>query len=839
MDTKTYAAFLETLPCGAAVVDSSNRVVMMNQHARALLGAPDVIEGLQLELGDSGAQVRTLRRFDGGIESLAVRTSRMTLEGVELVLAMLNPLDDEERVRQALRLVGNMGVFDHDHLTDVLYVSPEHREIFGLAPDAPVTLPGIVEQVHPDDRERVIAAVTRAHDPAGDGTFDIEYRVVRADGTLRWVSVRSVTTFDGTGAARRPIRTVGAELDVTNRRRDESALRAWAHAIASSSTGLAVAELSGHITYANRALLDLWGLASEVQLLGSNLLEHRADPAARKVALDSLAANGRWSGELECLRTDSGRVPTLASLSTVTDPGGRPVSVIASFVDISDRVRAEAERRRLANVLDATPDIVSVARMNRDFLYVNKAGRRLRGIGETESLAGHKLGETLSPAELANIEEGIEYASKHGTWCGETKIMSANGEQKELSVVAQVHGSGLERTVSVISRDITAQRKLEAQLRQSQKMEAVGSLASGVAHDFNNLLTVINTTCELLLGEGNLPPSTRDDLEVILQTGLSAASLTHQLLAFSRRQVLQPISLDLNELVDHVDKLLRRVLGEDVELQTHRGADLWPVRVDRGQVEQVLVNLAVNARDAMPHGGKLTLETSNVLIDEAYVRRHADAMLGEHVMLAVSDTGQGMTPEVLQHIFEPFFSTKGERGTGLGLATVYGIVRQSGGHIQVYSEPGRGTSFKVYLPRDPRAPVVAQGPTPAPRRATSPATIVVVEDSEGVRELVRRFLELRGHRVFTCAGPREAIALLQQLESVDLLVTDVVMPEMSGRELADQLQQSRPSLRVLFMSGYAANAIVEHGVLEAGLDFIAKPFAVDAFGMKVDEVLSR
>ncbi len=833
MDTTMYAAFIETLPGG---VDANSRVLMMNARARELLGAPDVIEGLKLELGDAGAQVRMLRRFDGGIESLAVRTSRMTLEGVELVLALLTPLDDEERVRQALRLVGNMGVFDHDHLTDVLYVSPEHREIFGVPSDAPVTLRDIVEQVHPDDRERVIGAVTRAHDPAGDGTFDIEYRVVRKDGVVRWVSVRSVTTFEGIGATRRPIRTVGAELDVTNRRRDESALRAWAHAIASSTTGLAVAELSGHVTYANRALLDLWGLASEVQLLGTNLLEHRADPATCKAALATLAATGRWNGELECWRTDGDHVPTLASLSTVTDPGGRPVSLIASFVDISERVRAEAERRRLANVLDATPDIVSVTRMNRDFLYVNKAGRRMRGFGETESLAGRKLGDTLSPAELANLEAGIEYAAQHGTWCGESKVLSAGGEVKELSVVLQVQGSGIDRTVSVISRDISPQRKLEAQLRQSQKMEAVGRLAGGVAHDFNNLLTVINTTCEILLSDEDLSKSARADVEMILQTGISAGSLTQQLLAFSRKQVLQPTALNLNELVGSVEKLLRRVIGEDIELLTHQATDLWTVRADRGQIEQVLVNLAVNARDAMPDGGKLTLETGNVVLDDEYVRRHADSMPGEHVMLAVSDNGQGMTPEVLQRIFEPFFSTKGDRGTGLGLATVYGIVRQSGGHLQVYSEPGRGTSFKVYIPRDQRSPSEDPGPGPPVLRSTAKATIVVVEDCEGVRELVRRFLERRGHRVFTCAAPAEAIALNRNF---DLLITDVVMPGMGGRELADLLRKRHPALRVLFMSGYTANAIVHHGELDVGLDFIAKPFAIDAFGLKIDEILSR
>lgn len=325
---------------------------------------------------------------------------------------------------------------------------------------------------------------------------------------------------------------------------------------------------------------------------------------------------------------------------------------------------------------------------------------------------------------------------------------------------------------------------------------------------------------------------------MILDAGRSAGSLTRQLLAFSRKQVLQPTSLDLNELVASVEKMLTRVIGEDVELHTHRAEGLWPTRVDRGQMEQVLVNLAVNARDAMPRGGKLSIETGNVVLDEEYARGHPGVTPGEYVLLAVTDDGEGMPPQVLQRCFEPFFSTKGARGTGLGLATVYGIIHQSAGHVQVASEPGRGSTFKLYLPRDRDAGSMAALTTLAPVRAAARATILVVEDSEGVRELIRRFLERRGHRVLTAARPGEALAL-GRLHAPDLLVTDVVLPGMSGRELAEELQVRQPSLRVLFMSGYTENAILHHGVLDAGLDFIAKPFAIDAFSGKIDELLSR
>ena len=837
MNTEAYAAFLETLPGGAAVVDGNNHVRMINRRARLLLGAPERLEGLELKLGDNSARVRTLRRFDGGVECLSVRASPMTLDGEEMVLALLTPLDDDERVRQALQLVGNMGIFDHDHLTDLLFVSPEHRLMFGLPPDEVVTLPRIVAQVHPEDRERVGHDILKAHDPAGDGAFDCEYRIVRPSGEVRWLSTHSVTFFEGTGGARRPVRTVGAEIDVTHRRREETALRTWAHAIASSTTGLAVADLDGRITYVNRALLQAWGLEAEARATGHSLVEFCAQPEICATAL-ATAATGRWSGDLDGKRADGTTFPALGSISMVRDPGGKPVNLVASFVDITERVAAETERRRLANVLDTTPDIVSVTRLDRQFLYINKAARRLRGIGEHESLAGRKLGDTLSPEQLANLEAGIKYATEHGTWWGESKMSTAGGEPVELSVIVQVHGEGDDRTVSVISRDITPQRRLESQLRQSQKMEAVGQLAGGVAHDFNNLLTLINASAELLLGDPALAAALRDDVEMILDAGRSAGSLTRQLLAFSRKQVLQLVSLNLNDLVASIEKMLRRVIGEDIELRTHPAPALWATRVDRGQMEQVLVNLAVNARDAMPNGGTLSFETGNVVLDEEYARAHSDVTAGEYVLLAVTDDGEGMPPHVLQRVFEPFFSTKGARGTGLGLATVYGIIRQSAGHVQVTSAPGRGASFKIYLPRDQGAGTVELPPTPLPFRALAPATILVVEDSEGVRELIRRILEKRGHRVFTAAFPDDALAL-GQLHALDLLVTDVVMPRLSGRELADALKQKHPSLQVLFMSGYTANAIAHHGVLDVGLDFIAKPFAIDAFSRKVDELLSR
>ena len=403
----------------------------------------------------------------------------------------------------------------------------------------------------------------------------------------------------------------------------------------------------------------------------------------------------------------------------------------------------------------------------------------------------------------------------------------------------------LERTTQLedASRDllseITERKSLEAQLMQSQKMEAVGRLAGGVAHDFNNLLTVIAGFGELLSEGLDHNSPLHEYSEEIKKAAERAAHLTRQLLAFGRRQILQPQVLDLNTVVADVDKMLRRLIGEDIQLKTVQNPSLGQVMADPMQIQQILLNLAVNSRDAMPKGGKLTIETANVELDEAYARGHINVTPGSYVMLAVSDTGTGMDAETRAHIFEPFFTTKEKgKGTGLGLATVYGIVKQSGGNIYVYSEPGLGTTFKIYLPQIEEPAPLPAAEKPQELLSETQRTILLVEDEAGVRTLARKVMESKGFRVLEAIQGEQALKILKEHAGpIHLLLTDVVLPGMGGRELAGHIEALHPEMRVLFMSGYTDEAIVSHGVLQSGIAFIPKPFTPDALVRKVHEIL--
>ena len=393
--------------------------------------------------------------------------------------------------------------------------------------------------------------------------------------------------------------------------------------------------------------------------------------------------------------------------------------------------------------------------------------------------------------------------------------------------------------VFILSIDITQRKRMEEQLQQAQRLESIGRLAGGISHDFNNELCVILNYAELISDQFAPDTPAREDLQEIVNAGNRAAALTRQLLAFSRRQVLQPEIISLNDVLNNLKGMLHRLLGEDIALRVSLADDLGRIKADPGQIEQVIMNLAVNARDAMPEGGRLFMETTNVELDEQYSAKHFSVKPGSYVVLAVSDSGCGMDEATRARVFDPFFTTKTHgKGTGLGLSTVFGIVAQSRGSIWVYSELGQGTTFKIYFPRD-FSPQPAERVAPRPAvRSTGTETILLVEDDEAVRAVARRILVNSGYKVLTTANPGDALELASShSETIHLLLTDVVMPTLSGRELAQRLAESRPAMRVVFMSGYTDEAMAQHGTLEPGMHLVAKPFNSTVLTRKVREAL--
>jgi len=492
-------------------------------------------------------------------------------------------------------------------------------------------------------------------------------------------------------------------------------------------------------------------------------------------------------------------------------------------------LKASEEKYKL--LFDANPNPMWVYDADTlAFLAVNQAAVRVYGYSRDEFLA-MTIKEIRPPEDVPLLIERLQgpredVSRLDGLWRHRRK----DGTLLDVEILSSAIVLGGVTVRLVMTTDVSEKKRLEAQLLQAQKMEAIGRLAGGVAHDFNNLLGVITGYSELLRKNlGSRDPGQKR-VEQIQKAADRAAALTRQLLAFSRKEVIQPKVLDLNEIVADVDNMLHRLIGEDVQLVTKLGEDLGRVHADRGQVDQIIVNLAVNARDAMPQGGDLWIETSNVVLDEAYLRTHADVRPGPYVLLAVSDTGHGMDSETLSHIFEPFFTTKAEgKGTGLGLATVFGIVKQSGGHVSVYSEPSRGTTFRVYLPRvDARTPAneVAVVIAP-PSRGTE--TVLLVEDAEALRPMIHEILEAAGYHVLESSDPEEAVLRAGVHDGpLDLVLTDVVMPRMSGPGLVKAVQATRPGVKVLFMSGYTNETIGRRGILEPGVHFLQKPFTSEA-----------
>jgi PAS domain S-box-containing protein len=564
----------------------------------------------------------------------------------------------------------------------------------------------------------------------------------------------------------------------------------------------------------------------------------------------------QWSFEYRFRRADGSYADVLDQGFFLADAAGRPTRALGSMRDVSDLKAAEAalreSRDRLEVILQGVADGILVLDPAGRVTYANATAARIIGFPSPEALVATPPDELLRRAEF--FDEGgrplpPERLPAFRVLGGEPEAeelihwrdLATRADRWGYFRALPVRGlDGRPRLVVLIAHDVTERRRLEEQVRQAQKMDAVGRLAGGVAHDFNNLLTAIAGFGTLARdGLGPADPN-RPFLDEILKAARRAADLTGQLLAFGRRQLLTLKDLDLNALVRDAELLFGRLVGERVRLVTDLAPDLGPVRADPGRLEQVLLNLVVNARDAMPGGGTLTVTTANVTLDAA--RKHLDVGPGPYVLLTVADTGVGMDPATAARVFEPFFTTKPVgKGTGLGLATAYGIIKQSGGHIDVETAPSRGSTFRVYLPRpDPAGAAAAARPTPPAPPPAPAATLLVVEDDAMVRSLTRLALEQRGYRVLVAAGGPDALRLAGAHEGpIDLLVTDVVMPGMGGREVAERLAAARPGLRVLFLSGYIDDAALRQQVAGAEVGFLQKPFTPTALAREVRQALDR
>ncbi len=634
--------------------------------------------------------------------------------------------------------------------------------------------------------------------------------------------------------------------DITERKRSEERLYLLSQIVERSPELIAIGDPDGRITYANRAFLKAFGY-SEEEILGKHFsctISPR-NPAALLAEIAEgqtkyLEGDG-WQGECLRIRRDGTEFPVLLSRGQIKNPEGRAVGTFGVSRDITGRKREEEDTRRLAAIVESSFDAIMSTTLEGVVLTWNSGAERIYGYSAAEIIGRH-IGIVVPPDrqdELSDVLGKVKRGEKLEQF--ETTGVRKDGRQIHILLTASPikDATGQIVGISDIVRDISDDKRMEQMFRQAQKMEAVGRLAGGVAHDFNNLLGVIIGYTETLLDRIGHDAELRAQAEQIGKAADRAASLTRQLLAFSRQQVLQPKILNLDTVVGEMEKMLHRLIGEDVEILTIQNPSPGSVRADQGQMEQVIMNLAVNARDAMPHGGKLIIETSNVDVGAEYALSHRPFLAGPYVLLTVSDTGVGMDQETKAHLFEPFFTTKElGRGTGLGLATVYGVVKQSGGYIWAYSEPGQGSVFKIYLPRVDQAALKIRPSGEAIQILRGTETVLLVEDEQSLRALTRDLLERSEYSVLEASSGAHALEVAQRHGGpIHLLLTDVIMPGMNGAILAANLAPLHPEMKVLFMSGYTGSFATQKGLLGEGSKVLQKPFSRDALLRKLREVL--
>jgi PAS domain S-box-containing protein len=755
----------------------------------------------------------------------------------------------QEKLRISRAVTGVAGAWEWDIASDRLYGDARFASLYGIGPVALAEgLPtaAFFNAIHPADRPRVRIAIAGIMN--GAEVFAKDYRVVGPDGTITWVSARGRAHLND---ADEPVRFSGVLSDITQQRRVEDRLR-----VAQSAGGVGTFEyLTGYGTAEVSAqfcqLLGLRGTDS-LPVRTINSVVHPDDPPIIDAMSDRLV--GPSFREFRIIRADTGETRWMARRGeSARETEGGNIHFVGVIYDVTTAKRAEERLRELADTLEErvrdrtrerdrvwtlSQDLFNVCGFDGILRAINPAWASVLGYDEAE-LIGSPFADLIHPEDLADAAEHFaaltHMKSARDFDC---RLRHKNGTYRWINWTAIPEGD----VFYSIGRDVTHRKQLEDLLRQSQKMEAVGQLTGGLAHDFNNMLMGIMGGMEIMrrrIADGK----TRDLgrlIEMALSSAERAAALTHRLLAFSRRQSLDSRALDVNALVASIEDLLRRTLGERVAIALELGADTWTAIGDTNQLESAILNLAINARDAMPDGGRLTIGTANARLDADYTDAHADLAPGDYIKITVADTGVGMSPQVARRAFEPFYTTKPiGQGTGLGLSMVYGFAQQSKGHVSLESRIGSGTSVALYLPRF-SADAEVEGTAPlaeAPRGDGE--TVLVIEDDETVRELVVEVLGELGYAAIEARNGDEAIAILKSQQGLDLMISDVGLPGLNGRQIATIARQHRPALQILFMTGYAADAVDRPNFLGPGMDMILKPFSMDAIAVRIRSIIER
>jgi len=668
-----------------------------------------------------------------------------------------------------------------------------------------------------------------------------EHREYRPDGSIAWYQWTRRGIFDEQGQL---IEVQSVGQDITERKEAEEALREsearFQRLAEAAFEGIAITD-QGTVIDVNDQVGKMlrW---EPTELIGKSAIEFVA-PESRELVQKNMMSGYEGSYEHMAVRKDGSTFPVEVRAKAFPYKG-RMLRVTA-MRDITQRKEAEEALRRseerFSRAFHLNPSAIAITTLEEGcYLDVNQTFLKIHRY-RREEVVGHTSAELNLWVEAADRARIVQALREDGQVRNQEVLFRVkSGEVRVALTSLEIIELDQEPHILSMFLDITERKQLEEQLRQTQKMEAIGQLTAGIAHDFNNLLLVINGFAELMHLELTPDDPHQESLAKILHSGKRASDLVNQLLTFSRKQVIEPRLLDLNTTVVEMNKMMRRIIGEKIELETKLEPDLWLVKIDPSQIEQIIINLAINARDAMPDGGRLTIETSKIILDDNYVAQHLESQPGEHVLLAVNDTGHGMSEEIKSRIFDPFFTTKEQhKGTGLGLATVYGIIRQNGGNIWVNSEEGVGTTFKIYLPREiePTSLLIPYSEAVV-KTVTGTETILIVEDDPAVRHLIGEVLVGQGYTLLEAQDGSEALQLAAQYKStIHLLLTDVIMPGMNGPVLAKKLSQLRADLRVLFMSGYADSTVRDQNVLNPNTNLLQKPFSPIALTRKVREVL--